>query len=95
MTDIADVAIGLLTGVAAFLARATWANGRDLDQFKREVERDFQRKEGLKADIKEAVSAAFSPLNEKIEGILDEQERSARNMSILLDKFHVPAVDRA
>ena len=95
MTDIADVAIGLLSAGAVFLARQTWSHGRELDQFKREVERDFTRKDGLKADIKEAVNSAFAPLNEKVEGILDEQERQSRNMSILLDKVHVPAVDRA
>lgn len=88
-------ALGFLSVVCGELFRRVIGARDELNNFKREVEKEFQRKDGLKADIKEAVSAAFSPLNEKIEGILDEQERSARNMSILLDKFHVPAVDRA
>lgn len=88
-------AIAILAAVAVGVGRIALKAQDDLRDFKREVEREFQRKEGLKADIRDAVNSAFAPLNEKVEGILDEQERQSRNMGILLDKFHVPAVDRA
>ena len=88
-------ALGILGVMCAELFRRTLSSRDELNEFKIKVEREFQRKEGLRQDIKDAVNVAFTPISAKIEGMLAEQERSARNMSILLEKFHIPAVDRA
>ena len=101
MQDLSDYATWVLCGVSAYLAKRTLDNDRTISTLELKMEREFQRKDGLKELITEAVQVAISPMMSKVEAheakidrVLDEVEAQWKDINLLLDKFEVPATQR-
>lgn len=84
----------VFVAVVMFMGTRIMSQGKEIDALKLEIERDFQRKDGLKEMIREAVSSAIEPLKVKIEHAIDEIDAGRRDTNTILDKLEWPAVRR-
>jgi hypothetical protein len=94
MNGFEEYAVWVLCGVSAYLGKKTLDNRDALAALELNVEKDFQRKEGLEATIRKAVDAAFVPMNAKLDQALEELETQRLDLNVILDKFEVPAAHR-
>lgn len=63
----------------------------DLKDFKREVERDFARN----YDMERAISSALQPFAREMAGMATQLQAVQKNISVLLDRWDIPPVQRA
>lgn len=95
MADLNDFADKALWAVASGTVGALVLLWREHYAHRLHVAEKYQPKEGLKRDIQDAVDAAFNPLRDRLNHVLDELDAQRKDLNTILDKFDVPAVQRA
>ena len=95
MADLNDFADKALWAVASGTVGALVLLWREHYGLRLHVAEKYQPKDGLRKDIQDAVGLAFNPLRERLNHVLDELESQRKDLNTILDKFDVPAVQRA